>query len=381
MVKVAIVKCDKYEEEKVENAIRKSLEQIGGLKKIIKTGDKVFLKPNFLTAKTPDEAVTTHPFIIKAVIKCVREVGGIISVGDCPGEVLLGIEKIWEITGVKKVCDEMGVELVNLEKSGSKEVVLNNGRRLVIAIPILECDCLISLPKFKSHTLTGLTGAIKNLFGTIPGLNKASYHRVCKGPADFASVTADILATVKPKLAIMDGVIGMDKDGPSAGRIRDIGVIMASYDCVALDTVMSHIVNYPPMKIDTIRVASEQDLGVADLKNIEVVGESLDAVIIKDFKMPFTVWKSRIPEFIKRFYWRQIKIKPYMDEKICTKCGTCAKICPVSAIKWVKGYPKVDYKKCIECLCCSELCKYKAVELEKSFLINLWLKSDKPSKF
>ncbi|MFH1825375.1 MAG: DUF362 domain-containing protein [Candidatus Firestonebacteria bacterium] len=376
--KVAIVKCNDYDEEKVELAIRRGISLIGGLSSIIKPGDRVLLKPNLLSAYLPSEGITTHPAIVKAVVKCVKEIGGIPFIGDCPGAIVIGIEKIWEKTGMRRVADETNTELVYLEKRGSE---IFNG--IAISKAIHDFNVIINLPKFKTHSLTGITGSIKNLFGLVPGWHKASFHRDYPSAEAFSKVLINILKVVKPALSIMDGIVGMEGNGPSSGNPRKIGLILMSSDCVALDTVMVKIMGYDPNNIGMLNEAYKE--GFVPEGN-ELVGENLELIKIPNFKLPASlcgqkltkkIFENKILGILAQIYYSFVTAKPEFEEKTCKKCGLCGKTCPVNAITYPNGFPKVDRKKCIECFCCYELCPHKAVELKYSFLVKLWLKFQK----
>lgn len=384
--RVAVIKCDSYDEEKVELAVKRGISLIGGLDNLIKPGYKVLLKPNLLSAYLPSSGVTTHPSVVKAVVKCVKEVGAIPFIGDCPGAFLVGIEEIWEKTGMKQVAEETNTELVCLEKRGSE---IFNG--IAISKAIYDFDAIINLPKFKTHSLTGITGSIKNLFGLVPGWHKSSFHRDYPNAEGFSKVLISILKIVKPVLNIMDGIVGMEGDGPSNGNLRKIGLILVSSDCVALDTVMVRIMGYNPNDISMLKEAYKERFAyVGDTKftelNLEVVGENLESVKISDFKLPTflrgqnltkKIFKDKILEILTKIYYNFVTAKPIVQKELCKKCGLCGKTCPVNAITYTNGFPKFNRKKCIECFCCYELCPHNAIELEYNFLVKLWLRREK----
>lgn len=341
MVKVSIVKCNDY--SKVKNAIRHSLDLIGGLEKVIKPDDRVLLKVNILMAKKPEYAVTTHPSVVKAVIQLVKEKGGMVFVGDSAGGTGL-TDKAFAVSGIKSVTEQENVELLNFEKTGTYRI-----KGLNIAKPLLDSDVVISLPKLKTHTFTFFTGAVKNLFGGIPGKQKSELHSKHKKLEDFSNMLLDIYSAVKPKLGIMDGILGMEGDGPSNGKVVRSNVILSSFDCISLDYVSSTLIGYNPMGIATTRLAFERKLG--ETENIEIVGEKLENVKI-DFKKP-------ISEDAKE------NVVPFVDKDKCRKCLTCVNICPVNAINAVNNNITFNRMKCIRCYCCSELCPNGAIGLVK----------------
>lgn len=359
----------------MDKAIRESIELIGGLSKIIHPEDKVLLKVNMLNADLPEKAVTTHPAIVKAVIKLIKEIGGKPFVGDAPGIAYQYIEQAWQNTGLRKAAEEEDAKAINFQNI--RKVGNSHNKRvpvLHIAEEVMDADVVISLPKLKVHSFTLFTGAIKNLYGTIPGFRKKELHTLAPKSQDFAELMADILFVVKPKLAIMDGIIGMEGDGPAAGPPRKVGVILASNDLVAIDAVASSIIGYDPLDIDIIRVANERKLGAGELNRIEIKGANLDKVKVKDFKLASNIntLVNKMPRFVL-FIGRLLapyllKVEPKIERDECTKCGICIKHCPMEAIKMENNYPVINRKKCVRCFCCQEFCPQKVVKIKYSWL-------------
>jgi uncharacterized protein (DUF362 family)/Pyruvate/2-oxoacid:ferredoxin oxidoreductase delta subunit len=363
---IYIGKSDSYQFESVEKAVKSCVNDLGGVSSFIKADDKVLIKPNMLQAKPPEEAITTHPQVLEAVINIVQDAGGIALVGDSHGGPAEGLQKYWDITGYNEVCKRCDVELVNFEKSGVY-IKERNGRKYYIAKPVLDCDCLINLPKLKTHSLTVFTCAIKNMYGTIPGQRKTEYHKLAPKTTDFAELVVDIYALTKPQLNIVDGIVSMEGMGPAGGNLRDLGLIIASTDGLALDSFICHMLGKNPLKVPTNRIAYEQGLGEA---NINEIDNLLDVPIIKDFKWPpnIAATMNRIPEPIMRGLLNLMWSRPAIDSENCIKCGKCIESCPVNAITNDVLIPDFDYSKCINCLCCMEMCPEKAVYLEQSLL-------------
>ena len=366
---VSISKCNSYDLELVQNAVKSSLDAIGGLSSFVKPGDKVLIKPNMLQAKTPEEAITTHPAVIESVINLVKDVGAIPMVGDSPGGPARGMERFWKVTGMLDVCERTKTSLINFEKSGVYEME-RGGKTYHIAKPVIDCDVIINLPKIKTHGLTTFTCAVKNMYGVVPGLRKTEYHKMAPKPSDFAEMVVDIFALAKPQLNIVDGIIGMDGTGPSAGNPKEIGVILASDDSVALDCFICHCLGKDPMKVPSNRIAQEQGLGEGVVENIHVIGEF---PVIKDFKWPPNMAGTMelIPSSIARGLMKLWWSRPSIDPDICTNCNTCVKSCPVDALIKNNPIPEFEYGECINCLCCMEMCPEKAVFEDKSRLYKL----------
>ncbi|MFH1540532.1 MAG: DUF362 domain-containing protein [Elusimicrobiota bacterium] len=390
MSTVSIIKCLSYNND-VESKVLEAVKLLGGTEKFFKSGQRVLIKPNILSAKSPERAITTHPEVIRAIIRLVKSTGAIPSVGESPGGAVAGAEKFWEKSGIKQICEEEKCQMLFFEKTGTICVTSKNPKnktlkQLEIAKPCLEYDCVISAPKFKTHNLVFFTGAIKNLYGCIPGLRKSMYHKFAPHPDEFSEIIVDILAIVKPKLSIMDAVVGMEGEGPSAGKPREIGLIMASDDAVSMDTVMCEIAGFDPKKVYYLNSAAKLELGTNEIEKIKIVGEKLESVKLKNFKIPTNFYLHFIPKWFARFLGKFISAWPVVDRKKCTKCMTCIKSCPVKAIEsqppiseitlkkdGIKEIPIIDKSKCILCLCCNELCPEDAIKIEYSILIKFLL--------
>ena len=374
MTKVSVVRCSDYSQGKVRKALKQALNLIGGIGGIIKRGHRVLVKPNMLSARPPERGVTTHPSLLQAVVEMLKEVGAEPLIGDSPGGVNRDIANFWEVCGYKEVSEVTGAPLVNLERN-LEEVEVPRGRvykKLHLPRIALEVDALISLPKLKTHNLTLYTGAVKNLLGLIPGLGKSEFHKRCPQPDEFGEAVVDILAAVKPKLSIMDGVVAMEGNGPVSDDLRKIGLILASTDAVALDTTVQAIIGLKPFDVPTTAAAVKRGLGTGDLGRIEIVGEPLEEVVVNDFRLPSNAVVRSIPKPILALIARRVMVKPTVDKGKCTQCQSCLKNCPVNAVSLKDDYPRVDYRHCILCLCCYELCPQDAIQLRRSLLAKLW---------
>jgi len=361
--KVSIVRCVDYKQPQVEAAVTESVELIGGIEKFIKPNARVLLKPNLLSARSPEEGVNTHPEIVRAVATLVKQVTPHILVGDSPGGWgLRSIGKVYEKSGMEKVCAEEGLKLARFDKVVSIE-------GFPITAVINEVDAIISISKMKSHASNILTGAVKNTFGMVVGLHKAQCHLKAPMPDELAVTLVKVFDIARPVLSIMDGVVGMEGEGPAAGSLRNFGLILASRDAVSLDAVFSELVGMDPMSVPTTREAAERNKGIADLKRIDIAGENIEDVKIKHFKLPKTAQIFKLPRHLIRAVLRCIRFYPRINKKACRRCGLCFDICPARTIKKTKdnGY-KIDIKGCVHCFCCYEVCPYKAITLSKSLL-------------
>lgn len=368
MTKVSIVRCENYEHKRVKSAISQSLELIGGLKKIVKPGDNVLLKVNVIAGFPPERAATTHPAVVGAMVEIVREAGGVPCVGDSSGAYGY-TARSFEICGIKKATEDAGGKLINFESTGTYPVKVD-GRVLTtinVAKPAVDCDVLVSLPKMKTHMLTKYTGAVKNFYGVIPGSGKAAIHSLAPTEESFSHAVVDIYSALKPGLAVMDGIVGMEGEGATNGTPIESKVIISSQDCVALDAVTSEVMGFSHKDILTTRFANERGLGVGEVGRIEIAGENINDVRL-DFKksrhLPY-----KLPAFLMKFMFKNVEnlSKVEISEDDCKKCRICFSSCPASAIT-LEPRPYIDQAKCIKCYCCHELCRNGAVKLKTSYL-------------
>ena len=377
--KVSIVECPNYDPGVIDEALEQSLNLIGGLASIVKPNHKVLIKVNALNSSPPEVAANTHPSIVGAVVKAVKKLGAQALVGDCPGDPNALIEDTLGNNGIKQATQDAGGKIIDLYQSGISEVASPSYNKVIkshkIAKGILDADVIINLPKLKTHNLTLFTGAIKNLFGCVPGFSKAKYHALAPHPTEFSKSLVDIFEIVKPKLHIMDAVFGMEGKGPSYGDKRFMGAIMASVDGVALDAVASAAIGFKPFEIETTRIAHERRLGQGNLEQIETKGTSLND-IKQEWKHPIDIHRlSRyVPKFILKLtrpFAKYLRIDPVIIQESCTQCLVCVKGCPAHTIHQKNGKIVIDRSNCIMCFCCYELCPYKAIKLKKSWLVRL----------
>ena len=366
---VAIVRCSDYTPSIVFRSVKEAVDLLGGIGQFVSQGQRVLLKPNLLSSRPPDSAVCTHPAVMEAVAGLAAAASGIVcSVGDSPS---IGAEnwdkykRLLSVTGMMESIERAGIEPVRFDDSSIEREIPEAKvfHQLLLTRALDDFDVLINIPKFKTHGLVRISGAIKNLFGCVPGRRKAMFHlQAGDNPEMFAQMLVDVLRAVRPRLSIMDAIVGMDGQGPAAGRRRNFGLIIASADPVALDATACRVAGIDPMTIPTIRLASEQGLGIAD--EIEVLGLQPDEVHIDDFLVPQGGdMVSRIPKPIYRALRNQIVISPTFIREKCTGCRQCVEMCPMSVIGGEGNVLKINYSKCIRCYCCHEVCPQEAILL------------------
>jgi uncharacterized protein (DUF362 family)/Pyruvate/2-oxoacid:ferredoxin oxidoreductase delta subunit len=377
--KVAIVRCADYKNTHVEAALSKSLTLLGGIRKFVKKGDRVLLKVNLLTGRKPEDAVTTHPSVVRAVIRLVKAAGGKPSVADSPSASSIhSFDHQAEVCGLKQVCEELKVPLFEL--SEPIQTPVPNGKvakSFMLSGKLKDFDVIINLPKLKTHSLTGFTGGIKNLYGCVSGRHKGYYHIIAQDGQRFSEMLLDLFSVVKPQLNILDAVVSMEGNGPSAGDPRRTELILAATDALALDAVACAIIDMEK-EVPVLNIAKKRKMPQAELSHIEVLGEPIHKVKVKDFKRPGSMAMFMIPTPVRKLVRNFILRKPVVVPEICINCGSCARVCPKNAITMERGRPVFDYDLCIRCYCCQEVCPQKAIVLKGNFIYNLLFRKKEP---
>ncbi len=367
-IPVSVVRCDDYTYPNVHRAVQTCFDHLGGLKRFVRKDQKVLIKPNLLSAKDPSRAITTHPMVVRAVTEQVQNLGAVPILGDSPGGVDRGIRRVWENTKLSEVAGQTGAKLVAFETSGVHPKTTPAGKTYFIAKPVVDADVIISLPKLKTHTLTLMTCAVKNMFGSIPGFRKAEYHKQAPKPKDFAQVVVDIFSLTRPHLTLVDAVVCMDGDGPSSGDPKYAGLLFSSTNAVALDMVAAKIMGFKDNEIDTTRIAQKKGLGPKSFEQIQIHGERLEDIPLPKFVLPSNRFIKMIPDFLLKLITPFVWVRPNILDGNCTNCNVCVENCPTKSIHKGKNRPHFDYSRCINCMCCHELCPHRAIYLQKSRL-------------
>jgi len=367
---VSIVRCADYAQDNIMVAVKQAVDMLGGMKAFIKPGERVLLKPNLLKANRPDEAVTTHPEVVRAVIRLVHEAGGAPVVGDSPG--FGDLRKVCEKAGIMDVIREEGSMLVDFDETVT---IKNSGRfqRFEISRLAYEAAVIINLPKLKTHGMTVITGAVKNLFGCVPGKRKVQWHfNAGINHALFMQMIVELYALIKPRLSIMDAVIGMEGNGPGSGDPRFIGAVVAGPDAVAVDVVSARVLGIVPENLPIIQAAAASGIGQTRFDRITVHGESLSSIAVRNFRLPpqtHTEWP--LPEWVRGSLKNAFTSKPVIKHGLCPQCGVCQSHCPQGAISKVGKRLEIRYRDCIRCFCCQELCPRGAITVGKGWALRI----------
>ncbi len=345
------------------------LSLIGGIENFVKSGDLVLLKPNLLYGKAPEKAVTTHPSIVKGMIQIIREAGGIPFIGDSPS--IGSLTRAAEKAEIKRVADENKCPLMEFNKPIFPPK--RGGtffKQLEIDQRVLEADVVINLPKWKTHGMMLLTLGVKNLFGCIPGPRKALWH--LKAGEDrklFAQMLIDLYQIIQPSLTILDGIVGMEGNGPGSGDPIQLGLILASRDPLSLDQVVCDLLRIPRKSLMTNQVAFEEGMG---RDGIEVVGERLEEIRIPRFKLPPPSQPDwDLPRFLQKALKNALTSKPVIEEEVCNACNRCVEICPPKVLDRKERRLVFDYGKCIRCFCCQEVCPEGAISIQPGWALKL----------
>jgi uncharacterized protein (DUF362 family)/Pyruvate/2-oxoacid:ferredoxin oxidoreductase delta subunit len=324
-------------------------------------GKKVLIKPNVLRASTAQESIVTNPAVLRAVVEKVETMGpASLIVGDNPGLVSYGAnEESFIQTGLMEAAKGHYQNIGN----DSRKVAFNAKFMPTVSVSsvVLDADIVISLPKFKTHGLTVLTGAIKNSYGILPGAQKAMLHKAAGSPERFHELIVDVFRLRVPDLFIVDAVVGMEGNGPASPDLRNIGLLLASDNAVALDSVIATMMGVESGRLRFLQKAREAGLGTYDINAIEIIGELKQ---LPDFKLPPLGGEAILRnETMQTLIHSRTLLRPQADPGKCTGCGTCIDHCPVSALSMLDTIPRVDAARCIACFCCQEMCPEKAIAL------------------
>lgn len=360
---VAVVRCKTYNVEAVKPALEEALNAVNGLD-FVMPGMKIIIKPNLVSFKKPDAAATTHPALLEALVGMLLARGAAVTIGDSPGgpHSLPLQNRVYAATGMDRV-EKLGAKLNR--NMNEKTVDFPEGKVLknfTYTEYLAEADAIIDFCKLKSHGMLGMSAAVKNLFGTIPGLKKPEVHYKFQNDAEFADMLVDLNEYFKPRLAICDAVVGMEGNGPTAGTPRQIGAIIASKSTYYADVVGAELIGMNIDGLPTLQAAYERGFAPASSKNLRVYGD-IRALTVDDFKAPPVrglsfMRKGNVLHFISK---AELEHKPTLKKRLCAGCGECARMCPAKAIEMKTKKPHINREKCIRCFCCQEFCPRAAM--------------------
>ena len=372
-----VIECPAYESASVRNALTEAIALTGGLD-WVKPGMRIGVKLNLCSARKPEHAATTHPVMAAELTKLLAEMGAEVVLGDSPGEPFTPamLKLVYNTTGVR-LCEEAGGKLN--DDFSHHEVSFPEGKsvkKFEYCSWLSACDAIISFSKLKSHGLMGMTAAVKNLYGVIPGTMKSEYHFMHQDPADFADMLVDINEFVRPVLCLCDAVEIMEGNGPTQGTPRHLGLLIAGKDPYEIDRLCASILKIPEDEIPYMTAAKRRGLLSAD-GAADYAGEAAKYGICDFVRSGATIsWFSPDTDdniwrtVLKKSLYVLLRSKPEPDDS-CTACGHCVRGCPAKAIEIVKGKAKINRKKCVRCFCCQEFCPSGAMKVKRSLVARI----------
>lgn len=361
--KVALVRCTNYQIKEVKKSLNKGMELLGGIEKVFGPKRRVLLKPNLLAGEAPEKHVTTHPAVFCALAETLLSEGFEVGYGDSPG--FGKPEIVARKAGYESLAKKLGIPLEDFVNA--EEINFLEGKQVKhfqIAKGITEYDTIVSLAKWKTHGLTVITGAVKNQLGCVPGLRKSEFHFRFPDVEVFSKMLTDLNLLLRPSLYIIDAVVAMEGNGPRNGRGKALNLLAMSTDPVALDATMCRVIDLDPSIVPTCKKGEEFGLGTYRKEKIEIVGNNLEEVKVKNFE----VKKTRKSHLQSTKILRGLLLDyPSLVPELCKKCGICHSVCPArpKAINMRKGLPEFNLKNCLRCFCCQEMCPTGALILKE----------------
>lgn len=367
---VALQALNDYRPERVEQALSELLQPLGGMAAFVKPGQRVLIKPNLLAGKAPERAVTTHPEIVRQVIRQVQAAGGDALVGDSPG--LGKAAVVAGKCGILEVVERTGARFAPFSESVPVPLDSATFHHLEVAREALEAEVIINLPKLKTHQMMGYTGAVKNMFGLVVGMRKARLHlQAGTDQKFFALMLLELAERFPPTLSIMDAVVGMEGDGPGSGDPVQIGALLASPHPLALDTAATLLVGLPWQAVWTQKVARETGRRGTRLEELQLLGTPLNDLQIANFRpAKATDVNFGLPRPIRGLVRNLTTARPEI-RTACRLCDQCVRHCPPQAMQQADGQVQIDHSRCIRCFCCQELCPHGAIATRQGLLLRL----------
>ncbi len=368
---VAVRAAADYRRERVEGAVEELLSHLGGMGAFVRPGQKVLIKPNMLAGKPPEKAVTTHPEVVRAVVRLAQQAGGIVSVGDSPG--VGAPRQVAARCGILQVIEETGARFAPFAESVRIRPVGNAFHELEIACDAVEADVVINLPKLKTHQMMGLTCAVKNLFGAVVGMRKPRLHlQAGSDKAIFALMLLELAEHIRPALSLVDAVTAMEGNGPGSGDPVHVGALLAGADPLAVDAAAIRLLGMRAAKVWTQRVAMESGRAGALIDEVELLGDDLEALRPKSFRpAKDTDIHFGLPSFVREPLKKSLSAFPVADMSRCELCGLCVEHCPPRVMRVEGRHLHIDYARCIGCFCCQELCPRGALVTRQGLLLRL----------
>lgn len=383
--------CKEYDVEDIKKKLKEQMTHAGVLDKIRK-GMTIALKLNLVSAMKPETAATTHPAVVEALCRILIERGADVVMGDSPGGPFNAgfLKSFYNICGLNDIADRTGARVNN--DFGNTEVSFEDGviaKNITVTSWLLNADAIINCCKLKTHGMMGMSAAVKNMFGSIPGTMKPEYHFRFPRQDDFANMLIDLQEYWKPLMLyhVVDGIVGMEGNGPTAGTPRPVGVLLSGCDPYSLDLIGARIIGLEQPEVLTLSKAFERGLGKSGADEVDVcpegasilkgAKENLGAYMISDYllldkkaDLQFG-GDSAFGRFRRKVFSLALTSKPMVDSSECIGCCKCRDICPAKAIEMENKIPQIDRSKCIKCFCCQEFCPKGAMKVHRTALARL----------
>lgn len=370
--------CEEYNFQKIQTVLTRQFDRIlaEAYSSFDFDGKTVAIKPNLLAKRSPDACITTHPMFVKAACLYFIGKGATVVICDSPGGVYNSavMGGIYQTCGMKQAAEESGASLN--EDMGYTEVFNRSGKvskSFHIINPLAKADFIVNLCRLKTHSLCNMSAAVKNMYGSVPGLQKAEQHARFPAQKDFAEYLLDLCLTVKPALSVVDAILAMEGNGPAGGTVKKVGLILSSASPYCLDLAASHLMGFEPKEVLTVSSAIRRGLCPEKVEELRIQGQDIEP-FVSAFKRPDSSAGGLLKQLPNLFGGRVRKLlepRPYIMKDICVGCGECARCCPQHAIELVSKKAQIRYEDCIRCYCCQELCPKKAVKIKRNPFMKL----------
>ena len=382
--------CKEYDVDKIEDILNKQLDGLGVLKKVW-PGMTIALKLNLVAAMKPDTAVTTHPAVVEALCRILVGLGAKVIMGDSPGGPYTSayLKLFYSTCGLNDIASRTGA-FVNTDFEQTN-VAFEEGviaKSITVTSWLLNADMIINCCKLKTHGMMGMSAAVKNMFGTIPGTMKPEYHFRFPDQREFANMLVDLQEYWKPRMLchVVDGITGMEGNGPTAGTPRQVGVLMSGTDPYALDLIGGRIIGLEQSDVATMSVAFERGLGAGsadsvslnrDDRQIFATRDNIGDLCIPDYELLETKADIQfggngiIADIRKKLFKTLFTSRPQVEKTECISCKKCFEICPTKAITMKDNIPEIDRSKCIKCFCCQEFCPKGAMKVKRTVIARI----------
>ncbi len=376
MADVSIVACPSYEEEVVTQALADVLAPLGGLD-WVRPGMKIAIKANLVSMMKPEAAATTHPSLLASLVKMLVARGAEVVLGDSPGGLYNAafVGRVYHATGMREV-ERAGAKLnQNYATAEATHPSAAVAREFTYTAYLDDADAIIDFCKLKTHGMMGMSVAVKNMFGVIPGTFKPEYHFRYPDHTDFASMLVDLNTYFEPKirLCLVDAVVGMEGNGPTQGTPRPIGALLAAPLPYALDLVCAHLIGIGIDDVPTLRVSRDRGLIPETLAELDICGD-VERFVINDYENIHVRRSLQFEgggKFAAMFVRSALRATPRPKNKTCIGCKKCAEICPAKVITMQNGKPVIDRKNCIRCFCCQEFCPVGAMQVHRPLIARI----------